>query len=263
MGNAERARLDRGLHQRRPRQLRAGQRGARMRHSPDCRLIPKKWLIPHRLARSCSSGSCRRSPDPTTPPQFLVLPAIAALPPATVTRQLALLEEMSMDFADAQARPCSVPSLAIPNTGGAPRTMRMWMDHITENTALGATETWEFYNGTVDAHPMHIHEVVFKLVNRQGISHHVQRRQQDLSGRSRTPPPLPPPRPWKRLQGYGHRALPGQYARRAKFITPGQFVWHCHIVEHEDNEMMRPVLPSTRPPASPAHRAGQLQSAQR
>jgi FtsP/CotA-like multicopper oxidase with cupredoxin domain len=27
---------------------------------------------------------------------------------------------------------------------------------------------------------------------------------------------------------------------RARFATPGQFVWHCHIVEHEDNEMMRP-----------------------
>ena len=36
-------------------------------------------------------------------------------------------------------------------------------------------------------------------------------------------------------------ALPGQVTRvRAQFPTPGQFVWHCHIVEHEDNEMMRP-----------------------
>jgi FtsP/CotA-like multicopper oxidase with cupredoxin domain len=36
-------------------------------------------------------------------------------------------------------------------------------------------------------------------------------------------------------------AYPGQVTRvRAHFQTPGQFVWHCHIVEHEDNEMMRP-----------------------
>ena len=42
------------------------------------------------------------------------------------------------------------------------------------------------------------------------------------------------------LQGYGHRlSRPGD-AVRAQFNTPGQFVWHCHIVEHEDNEMMRP-----------------------
>jgi len=36
-------------------------------------------------------------------------------------------------------------------------------------------------------------------------------------------------------------AYPGEVTRlRAQFNTPGQFVWHCHIVEHEDNEMMRP-----------------------
>jgi FtsP/CotA-like multicopper oxidase with cupredoxin domain len=36
-------------------------------------------------------------------------------------------------------------------------------------------------------------------------------------------------------------AYPGQVTRvRAHFKKPGQFVWHCHIVEHEDNEMMRP-----------------------
>jgi spore coat protein A len=27
---------------------------------------------------------------------------------------------------------------------------------------------------------------------------------------------------------------------KAQFLNPGQYVWHCHIVEHEDNEMMRP-----------------------
>ena len=50
-----------------------------------------------------------------------------------------------------------------------------------------------------------------------------------------------PPAPWE--TGYKDTviALPGQVTRvRAKFSTPGQFVWHCHIVEHEDNEMMRP-----------------------
>ena len=50
-----------------------------------------------------------------------------------------------------------------------------------------------------------------------------------------------PPEPWER--GYKDTviAYPGQVTRvRARFSTPGQFVWHCHIVEHEDNEMMRP-----------------------
>jgi FtsP/CotA-like multicopper oxidase with cupredoxin domain len=43
------------------------------------------------------------------------------------------------------------------------------MDPVTENPAVGATEIWEFYNTTADAHPMHVHEVVFQVVNRQGL----------------------------------------------------------------------------------------------
>ena len=46
---------------------------------------------------------------------------------------------------------------------------RMWMDPVTENPAVGATEVWEMYNTTGDAHPMHVHEVVFEVVNRQDI----------------------------------------------------------------------------------------------
>jgi FtsP/CotA-like multicopper oxidase with cupredoxin domain len=38
-------------------------------------------------------------------------------------------------------------------------------------------------------------------------------------------------------------AYPGEITRiKAKFDLPGLYVWHCHIVEHEDNEMMRPLL---------------------
>ena len=58
--------------------------------------------IPPPPARSCSSGSCRPlDVDTSTPPRFLRLPAITPLPPATVTRPLALLEEMSAFFDDA------------------------------------------------------------------------------------------------------------------------------------------------------------------
>jgi FtsP/CotA-like multicopper oxidase with cupredoxin domain len=46
---------------------------------------------------------------------------------------------------------------------------------------------------------------------------------------------------------------PGQVTRvRAQFGTPGQFVWHCHIVEHEDNEMMRPYRIGPVQPGQPA-----------
>jgi FtsP/CotA-like multicopper oxidase with cupredoxin domain len=38
---------------------------------------------------------------------------------------------------------------------------------------------------------------------------------------------------------------------RARFTKPGQFVWHCHIVEHEDNEMMRPFRVGPIQPGQP------------
>ena len=41
---------------------------------------------------------------------------------------------------------------------------KIWMEPVTENPAVGATEVWEFYNTTGDAHPMHVHEVVFEVV---------------------------------------------------------------------------------------------------
>jgi spore coat protein A len=47
-------------------------------------------------------------------------------------------------------------------------------------------------------------------------------------------------------------AYPGEITRiKAKFDTPGQFVWHCHIVEHEDNEMMRPYRIGPPQPGQP------------
>ncbi len=45
----------------------------------------------------------------------------------------------------------------------------MWDDPITENPALGATEVWEIYNFTVDAHPIHIHLVQFEVVGRRAL----------------------------------------------------------------------------------------------
>ena len=44
-----------------------------------------------------------------------------------------------------------------------------WMQAVTENPKVGDTEVWEFYNFTADAHPMHVHEVVFEVVNREGL----------------------------------------------------------------------------------------------
>jgi bilirubin oxidase len=107
-----------------------------------------------------------------------------------------------------------------------------WDDPITENPAVGATEVWEMHNFTEDAHPIHIHEILFEVVNRQ-----------PFDGAAR------PPEPWEA----GARkdtviAYPGEITRvKATYDRAGRFVWHCHIVEHEDHEMMRPYFIGTVP----------------
>jgi spore coat protein A, manganese oxidase len=114
--------------------------------------------------------------------------------------------------------------------------MKMWQDPVTENPQVGDIEIWEFYNFTMDAHPIHIHEVAFQVVNRQAVQ--VDPSTQQLGGLIGVPIA---PQPWETGFKDTVTVYPGQVTRvKAQFNTPGLFVWHCHIVEHEDNEMMRP-----------------------
>jgi FtsP/CotA-like multicopper oxidase with cupredoxin domain len=172
------------------------------------------------------------APDPTTPPMFLQLPAIAPLPAPVTTRPLALMEEMSMYWNGPAAA-----MLGNVDADGEPMH-QMWMDPVTENPSVGDTEVWEFYNFTADAHPMHVHEVTFEVMNRQALM---------TNEDGETVPPARlvgdprPPELWETGFKDTVTAYPGEVTRvRAQFKTAGQFVWHCHIVEHEDNEMMRP-----------------------
>jgi FtsP/CotA-like multicopper oxidase with cupredoxin domain len=184
--------------------------------------------------------------DPTTPPKYLRLPAIKPLPKETATRQLALIEMMSMVH-DGPAE----AMLGNVDADGMPMHM-MWSDPVTENPDVGDTEVWELYNFTADAHPMHVHEVVFEVVNRQGL--HLDDDDEvelpvELDGAAR------PPEPWE--SGFKDTviAYPGEVTRiRSKYNNPGQFVWHCHIVEHEDNEMMRPYRIGPADPKAPKNK---------
>jgi FtsP/CotA-like multicopper oxidase with cupredoxin domain len=182
--------------------------------------------------------------DPTTPPQFLVLPAIAALTGGT-PRRLALLEKASDFFEDA---PVEARLGIVDGTGTL--VAKKWMDEITENPAIGATEVWEYYNATADAHPMHIHEVAFQVVNRQGLA--LDENGEVIQPIQLTGSPTPP-ESWENGWKDTVIAYPGQVTRlRLRFTNPGQFVWHCHIVEHEDNEMMRPYRIGPPQPGQPA-----------
>jgi spore coat protein A len=198
------------------------------------------------------------APDPTTPPQFLQLPPITPLPAATVTRPLALIE--MADFGvDSEGITVEGPVEALLGTVGPDNispttppgvwTERKWSEEITENPAVGTTELWEFYNTTGDAHPMHVHEIVFEVVNREGLM-------LDADGEVAEPIQVngnvTPPESWETGFKDTVTAYPGQVTRvRAQFNTPGQYVWHCHIVEHEDNEMMRPFRIGPVQPGQP------------
>jgi len=192
------------------------------------------------------------TPDPSTPVAQLGLPVRALLPASTVTRMVSLNElesatvlasydaESGTIFEDPNGAPFG-PTAAMlgtmwidPDTGMLMNMPKMWMEDISENPAVGATEIWEIYNFTMDAHPIHIHQVQFEVVDRQSL------------GDPMVDPPVPPGNPtppelWETGAKDTVIAYPNQITRiRAKFDIPGLFVWHCHIVDHEDNEMMRP-----------------------
>ena len=187
--------------------------------------------------------------DTSTPPRFLRLPAITPLPPETVTRPLALLEEMSTFFDDAPIEALLGTVAGDPNVAPGVWTKQLWMDPVTENPAAGTTEVWEIYNTTADGHPMHIHEVAFEVVTRQEIV--VDEDTMEVQVGPGSAPT--PPEPWETGFKDTVIAYPGQVTRvRVRFNTPGQYVWHCHIVEHEDNEMMRPYRVGPAQPGQPA-----------
>ena len=168
-----------------------------------------------------------RSRDTSKPPGRLDLPRLTPLGAASATRSVSLNEEDSEVLEDVGPREALLGTL---NPDGTPHALG-WDDAITENPAVGATEVWEMHNFTEDAHPIHIHEVQFQVVDRQ-----------PFGGVPR------PPETWETGFKDTVIAYPGEITRvKANFATPGLFVWHCHIVEHEDNEMMRPYFIGPRP----------------
>ena len=187
--------------------------------------------------------------DDSTPPQFLQLPAITPLPSETLTRQLALIEKPGEGASEEQEEIEGPIEALLGVVEEGVWTERKWMDEVTENPALGTTEVWEMYNTTADAHPMHIHEITFEVVNRQGL---VLDEEGEVAQPIVLDGSITPPEPWE--SGFKDTVIsyPGQVTRvRARFTKPGQFVWHCHIVEHEDNEMMRPYRIGPEQPGQP------------
>jgi len=144
-----------------------------------------------------------------------------------------------------------------------------WHEPSTENPKNGTAEEWEVWNLSGDAHPIHLHLVRFEILGREEIvwdsGTQLQEDGDEIVGDG-TFLVHQPIVQHNGVLGLGFRvvnptkgasvetpsihyedgpkdmvtALPGQVTRfKTYFDQPGRFVWHCHILAHEDHEMMR------------------------
>ena len=199
-------------------------------------------------ARSCSSAWCRRW-LPTRPPRrsSCSLPAITPLSAGDVTRPLALLEEMSMFFADAPAETLLGTVAGDPNLDGTWTPPCGW-------TRSPRTRRWAppRCGSSTTPPPMPTPCTSTRCSSRSSTGRRSSWTRSTRRSRSYLDRYATPPEPWENGFKDTVIAYPGQVTRvRAQFNTPGQFVWHCHIVEHEDNEMMRPYRIGPEQPGQP------------
>jgi spore coat protein A len=121
-----------------------------------------------------------------------------------------------------------------------------WEDPVTETPKAGTVEIWRLINTTEDAHPIHVHLVQFQILDRQPFDTEQYPKQLVFIG-----PRVQPPANERPAFKDTVKTFPGEVTRIiAKFDLPTgtsvrhgdkfRYVFHCHILEHEDNDMMRP-----------------------
>jgi spore coat protein A, manganese oxidase len=123
-----------------------------------------------------------------------------------------------------------------------------WHEPITEDPKAGSTEIWSFVNITGDVHPLHVHLVQFQVLNRQAFDVPTYQQTGKLVFTAKPMAPESNERPARKdtiksYPGYVTRIIMRFDLPHGVPVTSGQellYVWHCHILEHEDNEMMRP-----------------------
>ena len=123
---------------------------------------------------------------------------------------------------------------------------------ITETPKLGDTEVWNIINLTPDTHPIHLHQTMFQILDRRTFNPNAYMKA--WGGATIPAPPTIDPTPFFSGQPIAPdpnelgwkdtiRANPGQVTRiiiKWEDLA-GDYVWHCHILEHEDHDMMRPL----------------------
>ncbi|HEX4335486.1 MAG TPA: multicopper oxidase domain-containing protein [Polyangiaceae bacterium] len=140
--------------------------------------------------------------------------------------------------------------LALREYEGAGHRMLMLLDGkrfaepVSEKPVLDSVEIWELVNTTEDTHPIHLHLVRFRIIERQRFDDDAFL----TTGKVTLLPGLVPPDPGEAGWKDTVRADPGLVTRilvRFEGYT-GRYLWHCHLLEHAASEMMRPfeVVPA-------------------
>jgi hypothetical protein len=133
--------------------------------------------------------------------------------------------------------PLYPPTLPVPM--GGPLIDDIDLAASTSKHVLGPNiELWEFQNNTGDVHPMHLHHAMFYVLGRWGLNAGVMGAKQPVDANEQAG--------WKDTV----RVNPGQVTRLlVRFDNQGDtannytghYVFHCHLLEHEDMGMMRPL----------------------
>ncbi|MGA7157174.1 MAG: multicopper oxidase [Acidobacteriaceae bacterium] len=127
---------------------------------------------------------------------------------------------------------------------GVGNSMRMlinhkrWHEPVTEQPRIDTTEIWEFVNLTEDTHPMHLHLVRFQVLDRRLFDVFAYQNSKNLRYLAAADLPEANEMGWKDTV----QCPPGMITRiivRFEGFT-GKYLYHCHILEHESNDMMRP-----------------------
>lgn len=174
-----------------------------------------------------------RSPDVSSLPSSLPAVPMPSLSDVVTTRDVILTE-----LEDAADNPIRMLM-----------NQQHWEEPVTETPNAGSTEIWRIVNKTDDAHPIHVHLAPFQILDRQPFQP-VEDIDPTAPGTVTGPAVMAPDHERFGLKDTV-QALPAQIVRiLIRFdlpagtpVTPGQrfrYVFHCHMLEHEENEMMRP-----------------------
>lgn len=117
---------------------------------------------------------------------------------------------------------------------------RMYHEPVTEKPSLDSIEIWNIINGTPLPHPIHVHLVQFKILERRPFNVELYQKEGKLEF---TGDPQPP-RDYERGFKDTVKADAGMVTKIIMHWKDhiGYYMWHCHFLEHEDHDMMRPIL---------------------